>query len=307
MVIKGAEYIAKLVKETKDFHGLNNPIWQTKDVIRVVELEGETDHGLNVAKHFDELGENDLPCELIRISTRESGGKTTYCKAETVDGVIYEGLDNVYELLKTADIIGVSKSGDYTKDFDDMLVRTKAILLSSAGNEGDEGVTGRFKDIPCAIVTGAAYMHDGVVMPESYSAYATIDRYLSALHSWGEGTSYSDPVLMYICKCIKAKYPNFTQDNAFDVLKSISYDAGEVGFDERFGHGLPILPEDGIIPMLEEEEKMTFKDTKEHWAEEIIDRVSEAGLMEGFKDGTFKPDLAVTRAELATVLDRLDK
>ena len=59
--------------------------------------------------------------------------------------------------------------------------------------------------------------------------------------------------------------------------------------------------------MLEEEEKMTFKDTKEHWAEEIIDRVSEAGLMEGFKDGTFKPDLAVTRAELATVLDRLDK
>jgi len=307
MAISGLEYIAKLVQETKDFHGLSNPLWQTNDTIRVVELEGETNHGLCVAKHFDELGDGDLPCELIRISYNSSGGEVTRIRAWTIDGTIHEGFDNVFKLLETADIIGISMSGNYLKEIDDMLVRTGAILLCSAGNDGDDGVTGKFKDIPQAIVTGAAYLHNGVVMPEGYSAYATIDRYLSALHSWGEGTSYSDPVLMYICKCIKAKYPNFNQDNAFEVLKSISYDAGEVGFDNRFGHGLPVLPEDGIIPMLEEEEKMTFKDTKEHWAEEIIGRVSDAGLMKGFPDGKFKPDLAVTRAELATVLDRLDK
>ena len=303
----GSELVQKLVKETKEFHGLNNPLWQTKDTIRVVELEGDTDHGFNVAKHFDELGENDLPCELINISYGSSGGKVTRISAKTVDGVLYEGFDNVFKLLETADIIGISKSGDYPKEIDDMLVKTKAILLCSAGNDGDDGVTGRFKDIPCAIVTGAAYIHDGVVMPEGYSAYATVDRYLSALHSWGEGTSYSDPIIMYICKCIKARYPNFNQDNAFEVLKSISFDAGPLGFDKRFGHGLPILPADGIIPMLEEETQMTdkFKDIDNHWAESAIISAAETGLMEGYEDGTFRPDVAVTRAELATILQRL--
>lgn len=42
-----------------------------------------------------------------------------------------------------------------------------------------------------------------------------------------------------------------------------------------------------------------------HWAEEAIRWCMEAGLMQGYEDGTFQPDKGVTRAELATVLRRL--
>lgn len=44
-----------------------------------------------------------------------------------------------------------------------------------------------------------------------------------------------------------------------------------------------------------------------HWAEKAIRRCMEKGLMRGYEDGTFQPDKPVTRAELATVLDRLNR
>lgn len=43
-----------------------------------------------------------------------------------------------------------------------------------------------------------------------------------------------------------------------------------------------------------------------HWAEEAIRWCMERGLMRGYEDGTFQPDQGVTRAELATVLKRLE-
>lgn len=48
-------------------------------------------------------------------------------------------------------------------------------------------------------------------------------------------------------------------------------------------------------------------DVSGHWAEAAIRRCVERGLMKGYPDGSFGPDKPVTRAELATVLDRLDK
>ena len=43
-----------------------------------------------------------------------------------------------------------------------------------------------------------------------------------------------------------------------------------------------------------------------HWAEESIRWCIKQGLMKGYEDGTFKPDKPVTRAELATILKRLE-
>lgn len=44
-----------------------------------------------------------------------------------------------------------------------------------------------------------------------------------------------------------------------------------------------------------------------HWAEAAIRRCIERGLLLGYPDGSFGPDKPVTRAELAVILDRLDK
>ncbi len=48
-------------------------------------------------------------------------------------------------------------------------------------------------------------------------------------------------------------------------------------------------------------------DVTGHWAEKAIRRCMEKGLMKGYEDGSFQPDKGVTRAELAMVLDRLNR
>ncbi len=45
-----------------------------------------------------------------------------------------------------------------------------------------------------------------------------------------------------------------------------------------------------------------FKDMAGHWAEAIVSRLVEMGVISGYPDGTFKPDNYVTRAEFAKML-----
>lgn len=48
-----------------------------------------------------------------------------------------------------------------------------------------------------------------------------------------------------------------------------------------------------------------FTDTEGHWAEEAIDKWSgEYGLIQGYEDGTFRPDRSITRGAFAGILDR---
>jgi len=48
-----------------------------------------------------------------------------------------------------------------------------------------------------------------------------------------------------------------------------------------------------------------FSDIKEHWAEKTVRIFARLKLVEGYPDGTFKPDRPITRAEFAAMLDRV--
>ncbi|BFT72326.1 S-layer homology domain-containing protein [Paenibacillus sp. P36] len=56
----------------------------------------------------------------------------------------------------------------------------------------------------------------------------------------------------------------------------------------------PIMPSTGTEP--------DFTDTNGHWAEMIINNAASYGIVNGYPDGSFKPDGSVTRAEFATML-----
>ena len=90
-------------------------------------------------------------------------------------------------------------------------------------------------------------------------------------------------------------------DNATDI-KVIDTEA------ERRVMGIAIAK--GILKTLnieykEEKNMLRFKDVPEtHWAYKAIESLADMGIINGYEDGTFKPDEAVTRAELATMLDR---
>ena len=56
-----------------------------------------------------------------------------------------------------------------------------------------------------------------------------------------------------------------------------------------------------------ESENVNFKDVpKDHWAYEAIEYCTEKGYVYGFEDNTFRPNEPVTRAQLATILRRLE-
>ena len=59
-----------------------------------------------------------------------------------------------------------------------------------------------------------------------------------------------------------------------------------------------------IIDTIKEGDFM-FTDTNGHWAEKDIDKAAEKGIVNGFEDGSFRPDESVTRAQLCSILVRL--
>ncbi|WP_405108626.1 S-layer homology domain-containing protein [Paenibacillus sp. FSL K6-1217] len=49
---------------------------------------------------------------------------------------------------------------------------------------------------------------------------------------------------------------------------------------------------------------VTFKDIANHWAKEGIERAASMGFVNGFGDGTFRPDVRITRAEFVVMTAR---
>lgn len=56
------------------------------------------------------------------------------------------------------------------------------------------------------------------------------------------------------------------------------------------------------VMVQEKSEKPVLADISGHWAEDSIKALIAAGAIEGYPDGTFKPDKTITRAEFATIL-----
>lgn len=50
-----------------------------------------------------------------------------------------------------------------------------------------------------------------------------------------------------------------------------------------------------------------FGDIRNHWAEKDINALVEKGIIQGYPDGSFKPDAKISRAEMATMLTRAVK
>lgn len=60
-------------------------------------------------------------------------------------------------------------------------------------------------------------------------------------------------------------------------------------------------------PAIEEEpveSALSFEDTLDHWGRSYVDSAVALGLVRGFPDGTFKPDLSLTRVQATSILVR---
>ncbi len=64
-----------------------------------------------------------------------------------------------------------------------------------------------------------------------------------------------------------------------------------------------VAPEEAVIP--EEEVKVVFFDTENHWAKDYIKELVLMNVVAGYEDMNFRPDNAITRAEFITLVVRL--
>jgi hypothetical protein len=244
------------------------------------------------------------------ISSRTSGDVVVYCNV-TINGVTYkfeEAIDKFHIKIVTMSKAGTSSQAvrNYFKD----LQKSKGLIfVNSAGNNASAGVDGIYTKDNTAIAVGAVYVYeDGIVSRMSYSAIGEELDFMFPLFG-GSGTSAAGPGLAGGIACMLQKYGDFTQEECYEILKSISKELGE---KIKYGWGMPILPLTDKLEILEKlrgEKMPDFKDIEEtRWSKAAIDRCVEEGLLIGFEDGTFRPIETVTREQFAVILTRiLDK
>ncbi len=56
----------------------------------------------------------------------------------------------------------------------------------------------------------------------------------------------------------------------------------------------------------EESDSNPFTDIEEHWAKKYILALGDLGIINGYEDGSFKPDKSITRAEFVNIVSRLE-
>ena len=155
------------------------------------------------------------------------------------------------------------------------------------------------------------------VLQEDYLAYAAANGIsLGAYHSLS--TSYlRDQVFIKLYGRIHAASSmedvNAMFRTALDEVKKTDHgDSPSNGNGGGFGGGgggggsasyLPAEPEQMSDPSKVPGD--SFLDTADHWAKDYIAQMKQRGAVNGFEDGTFRPDQSVTRAEFVKMLGEL--
>lgn len=227
-----------------------------------------------------------------------------------------------YILDNGADTLFRSMSGD-TDGMDNYLSNLPYLFyINSAGNGYDHTYNTSAKEkwifgvgaINIATMQPAVYssknpyidfaMPDGVKIPSSKGVWYPFN-----------GTSCAAPALAGMCACINDFFIKKTgkpllKENMYNFLRDCCVDIWDEGKDDRTGWGLPVLPHPKSVDIEKYATKggvneMDFKDMKSHWAKEVVDKITDLGIMNGYPTGEFKPDKPMTRAEVAKTIDNL--
>lgn len=109
-----------------------------------------------------------------------------------------------------------------------------------------------------------------------------------------------------ICKRNGIEKLNFTGDK-YGNLTMHKYFAATLCPGAYLESKFPYIANEVNKRLKEKEDlNMRFKDVPEkHWAYKAIEELAEKGIINGYEDGTFRPEEPITRAEVATIISRL--
>jgi hypothetical protein len=119
-----------------------------------------------------------------------------------------------------------------------------------------------------------------------------------------DGTSLSAPLVSGIVALMLSEDPTLTPAEIEDLLLETAEDLGRPGWDSRYGNGL--VDAAALVQLASDgtrAEPFTFSDVPEGYPYfQAIHALARAGVVEGYGDGTYRPDQRVTREEFTKML-----
>lgn len=241
-----------------------------------------------------------------RVEQKTSGGKLLKYNW-VIDGQEYT-FDEVMQKIKP-DIISsslISKviCAEREETIGAYIDSGQLIVVTSAGNEGDEGA---FPMYPNGLVIGACQFYNNKTnikyVPYSGRTRDKLDiSYVGFMWDWG-GTSAAVPFVAGQIALFMSRFGKVSQKKFQRLIKPYCKDLGESDKDWIYGDGLIVLPDIDILMA----QKEAFTDTKGHFAEEAIKWGKDINIINGFEDGSFRPEEPVTRGQLLAILKRYDE
>ncbi|HZJ99221.1 MAG TPA: S-layer homology domain-containing protein [Tissierellaceae bacterium] len=282
------------------------------------------------------------PLQYLEMYDKKGGHKTMVCavlREMLPDATIYAmRFNSAYDdecidwIIKNKNMIDVVNCSFSTTTFGlERLMRLKDTdipIMISVGNDGKPKVNktaqlpfgtniGAWQEYGDRITSYSNYGEDLDFMGYSHINYISPNNGNVVSFS---GTSCSAPVASALISIYGQHFREImgrkmTRQETFEFQLRYVDDKLTSGRDDESGYGLLRLPDH--IPELkkhiqkpEEPEKeidiMKFTDIKGHWAEQEIEYIAEKGYINGYEDGTFKPDKVITRAEICTMLAKME-
>lgn len=271
----------------------------------ILNAEGNSDHREMTSRVIRDFAPEVTLLESI-ISIRTNGNAVEYARVtlnrEVLD--LEDAIDRYNIKIITRSYSGSSATATLNY-FKDLQERKGVIFFCASGNEEDN-IGGWAKNDTAMAISESRLKENGEIMIAHFGSLGEVD--FTCFAARGNGSSAASPALASMTALLLQRYGNFTHDECKEILKSISMDLGD---PTRFGYGLPVLPLEDKLEILERlgGEKMEFTDVEQdRWSKPAIDKCVAEGLLLGFEDGTFRPTENVTREQFAQILTRiLDK
>jgi hypothetical protein len=214
------------------------------------------------------------------------------------------------------DVINCSFSGNSVKGEFWELESLDIPIISTSGNNGRASEINAYARLDWTISVGA-----WLETMDSKAGYSNAGEKLDVVgytniwipsrsnykdYTMFRGTSAAAPFVsgmlaVYIGARKRAGLPKWSREDVKEFVQANTIDKEEKGHDFESGHGLFVLPDE----VERRNPQMIFPDTRNHWSREVVDRVTKEKIMNGYPDGTFKPDGTITRAEIAAIVARI--
>jgi hypothetical protein len=230
-----------------------------------------------------------------------------------------EILGIVWAVENGADVINISGGSIFPAAAEELAIRYAlgqgVVVVAAAGNSGPRGQVAYPAGYDGVIAVGATTSDDerapfssigaalDLVAPGQQVPVWTADE-----TSYGmtlmDGTSLAAPLVSGIVALMLSEDPTLTPAEIEDLLVETAEDLGRPGWDSRYGNGL--VDAAALVQMAGDgtrAEPFTFSDVPEGYPYfQAIHALARAGVVEGYGDGTYRPDQRVTREEFTKML-----